>query len=130
MTNKEIKNILKVYGEKENTWITLEGKARNMFLLTDNNIYIDPIHTQFYFDTSVGGDNDCGLMYSRYTSGNVFKKTDNTVPDGYCTVAHNGEDYLLEMEKGGVETVLNGEKTRIHDIISTEIVTSFIGLNM
>lgn len=116
MTTAEINTILTELGESQNSWITLEDKISMISLFNDSTIYIQPISYQFYFDSA------SQLLYKRITSDCVRKiKAGDAIPNGYVSIQHYGENYLMKLKPNGFDIPNIG---KAHQVVSYSCIAS------
>ena len=115
MTTEQITKCLTELGEAPGAWSTFEGKLSHIGMQCDNILAVIPKTTQYYFD------NDYELLLVRHTYGNPKKiGGSDVIPDGYVSISHKGEPYIVQLEKGGCDDPTIG---RFHEAISYEIIT-------
>lgn len=96
-------------------WTTLENVFRLINLDANENIYIIPQATQFYFDT----DND--VLFVRNTDG-IARKLTGELKNGYVKINHDGADYTVKLSDGGIEDETIG---RFHTVYGLEQIIGF-----
>ena len=114
MTKDQITTCLSEVNEAPNTWTTLEDNLSHISLECDNTFAVLPKTVQFYFD------NETELLFIRHTKGKPKRITEAmNIPDGYVSVSHNGEPYLLKLEGGGCNDITIGV---FHEALSYEMI--------
>lgn len=99
-----------------NQWVTFIGFKR-IGLYSNNCIYIDPIASQFYVDTS------SGLLFVRKTTGKpTVLLSDDELKDGYVKVTIGGIDYGVKVLPGGIDDESIGTW---HDVYAIDNITGF-----
>lgn len=99
MTTSQIKSL----GILMDQWITLEYLVNYIGFGSDSGIFVSPVYTQFYFESS--SEN----LFIRKTKGARRERNNNTVD-----VEHDGEIYFLQLAEGGINDSKIG---RYHDVV-------------
>lgn len=99
MTTSQIKSV----GILTDQWITLEYLVNYIGFGSDSGVFVSPIYTQFYFDSS------SEVMFVRKTKG-LRKESSNKTVD----VEHDGKIYYLQLVEGGINDPKIG---RYHDMV-------------
>jgi len=114
MTLTQIQKVLTDRGLSMNAWLTLDGEFHFISLNNDRTIFIKPQALQFYFSTDE-------YILIRYTKGFPVASV-NIAPDGYVSVSHEGNSYILKLESGGKIDTTAG---LYHDILDINAITGF-----
>jgi len=107
---------LRKIGIPEKEWVTLENSFNMVGMYADNNIYVSPTNLQFYFDS------DDEVILLRKTTGKNRKYKNETLKSNEVIVYHDGEPYVLTLERGGVE---DSDAGIYHDAVSYDAICGF-----
>jgi hypothetical protein len=111
MTRNQVTHALTSTANSYGVWTTLEGDFLYITLESDKNIYGQPNAVQFYFSPSA----DYFLV--RYTGREYpVLYTGGTIPLGYVLIVHDGKQYMVKIEDGGVEDNSPDEAGIYHEI--------------
>lgn len=116
MVKEQVDKCLSELGEVPQVWTPMTDKLHHIALTADNNLFITPKRSQYYFD-SVNS-----LLFIRYTQGDPVPFPSGTPPVGSVIVSNNGKPYLMTLEKLGHE---NAEIGRFHALMGYENIASF-----
>ena len=119
MTASQITYILKQKGYSANKWQTLE-KYHRVGLLGDMTYYMNPLSTQFYFDTSAE------LLYVRITNDTTKRRlssaNDTVYNNEVLITLDNNKNYAVKvMDKGYPITSIG----TVHDIVCFDNIVGF-----
>ena len=116
MTQAQIDYILTTKGLTTNSWLTLEGVFKYMTMNSDKNLYYYPQAVQFYFSEN-------NYLLIRHTIGKPTLYTGGAVPSGYVLIPHDGNQYLVKLDKGGkIDASLEAAGV-YHEIIAYESIS-------
>ena len=97
MTRNQVTYALTSTANSFGVWTTLEGDFHYICLDSDKNIFCQPNAVQFYFSPSA----DYFLV--RFTGKEIpVLYTGGVVPAGYTLIVHDGNQYKVRIEDGGV----------------------------
>lgn len=104
-------------GFLKNEWVTLNGFCERIGLYSNSVLFVKPLVSQYYFDTSAG------LLFIRRTTGKpILSNISEAVPEGYVKVEVNGKYYLVKLLEGGIKDDTIGT---YHEVVSIDNITGF-----
>ena len=109
-------NQIKTVGVPVNQWISLGSFCDIVSLQDDNNIFINNLEQQFYFEDS------SDLMFIRYLM-DAVKTTDTSEQRNTVIVNKNGNTYRAVIRAEGAEDKTIG---RYHDVICCSNIAAFL----
>lgn len=108
---------LSAYNIPMNQWTTLKGIFDFISLDGNNNIFVDPLGTQFYFDSTDE------VLFVRFTTGKPLLVSETPIaPPDSVAISYNSKNYYVSLVPGGVVDSTVG---RYHELIGTD---SIVGL--
>jgi hypothetical protein len=116
MTQSQINYILDTKELPLNQWLTLEGTFKYLTMNSDKNLYYYPQSVQFYFSEN-------NYLLVRNTTGTPKLYTGGAIPSGSVLIPHDGEQYIVQLEKGGKIDASTDAAGVYHDIISYESIS-------
>jgi hypothetical protein len=116
MEQSQVEYALDIKGVPLNEWVTLENTFRYLTMNSDKNIYYYPQAVQFYFTE----DN---YLLLRHTIGLPKLYTDQTLLPRQVLIPHNGQQYIVTIDKGGRLDASGNNAGIFHEIISYESIS-------